>query len=74
MNLPVWAENETAMQVEDKHFLNSLIDSVLVATAKLKLAPSILFQMKCINLVENLIKNKNVTDGKLFVVDLLTLL
>ena len=48
------------MQIEDKNVLNSLSDSVLVATSRLNLAPSILFQIKCMNLLEDLIKIKNV--------------
>lgn len=48
------------MQIEDKNILNSLSDSVLVATSRLNLAPSILFQIKCMNLLEDLIKIKNV--------------
>ena len=60
LNLPVWVEKETAMQIEDKNVLNSLSDSVLVATSRLNLAPSILFQIKCMNLLEDLIKIKNV--------------
>lgn len=60
LNLPVWVEKETAMQIEDKNVLNCLNDSVLVATGRHKLAPAILFQLKCMNLVENLSKAKNV--------------
>jgi hypothetical protein len=48
------------MQIEDKNVLNSLSDSVLVATSRLNLAPSILFQIKCMNILEDLIKIKNV--------------
>lgn len=53
-------DKETAMQIEDKIVLNSLPDSVVVATSRLKLTPSILFQTKCVNLIENLLKCKNV--------------
>lgn len=58
--MPVWVEKETAMQIEDKNVLNSLTDAVLVATARLKLAPSISFEIKCMNVLENITKTKNV--------------
>ena len=60
LNLPVWVEKETAMQIEDKNVLSSLSDAVLVAISRLKLAPSMLFEIKCMNLTESLTKTKNV--------------
>ena len=52
-------EKETAMQIEDKVVLNNLPDAISVATQKQKLAPSVMFQTKTANIIENLNSFKN---------------
>ena len=59
LNLPVYMEKETCMQIDDKLVLDDVADAVCVATSKLKLASSILFQNKTINIIENLKSCKN---------------
>lgn len=48
------------MQIEDKIKLNNIPDAVDLATNKLKLTPSILFQIKVVCIIENLLSYKNV--------------
>lgn len=60
LNLPIFFEKETAMQIEDKIKLNSIPDAVVLATNKLKLAPSVLFQTKVVCIIESLFNFKNV--------------
>ena len=71
LNLPIFFEKETAMQIEDKIKLNSIPDAVLLATNKLKLAPSILFQTKAVFIIENLLAYKNVRIKLFFVFNFL---
>ncbi|CAF0814108.1 unnamed protein product [Brachionus calyciflorus] len=59
MNLPIFFEKETAMQIEDKIKLNSIPDAVVLATNKLKLSSSVLFQTRAVFIIENLINYKN---------------
>lgn len=66
LNLPVSADKETAMQIDDKHVLESIEDAVAIATDHLKLAPSLLFQTKCVNLIEDINSYKNVIFLKCF--------
>ena len=54
------AEKETEMQIEDKIVLNNIEDAVCLSTFQLKLAPSVLFQAKAVNLIENINSHKNV--------------
>lgn len=56
------------MQIEDKNVLNSLSDALLVAIARLKLAPSMLFEIKCMNVLENMVKYKNVIIEKINII------
>ena len=65
LNLPVYYEKEAAMQIEDKISIDDLADAVSLATQKLKLASSILFQSKAVNLIENLVSYKNVNNYKI---------
>ncbi len=60
LNLPLLAEKETEMQIEDKIVLNNIEDAVCLSTFQLKLAPSVLFQAKAVNLIENINSHKNV--------------
>jgi hypothetical protein len=53
-------ENDTTMQIDDKLPLIDISDAVLVATNKLNLSPTILFQSKVLSIVENLKRYKNV--------------
>ena len=65
LNLSVYYEKEAAMQIEDKISIDDLADAVSLATQKLKLASSILFQSKAVNLIENLVSYKNVNNYKI---------
>jgi hypothetical protein len=60
LNAPVIMENDTTMQIDDKLPLIDISDAVLVATNKLNLSPTILFQSKVLSIVENLKRYKNV--------------
>ena len=60
LNLPISSDKETAMQIDDKTLLDSIEDAVVLATDQLKLAPSILFQAKVVNLIEDINTYKNV--------------
>ncbi len=60
LNLPINIDKETPMQIEDKVVLSNVNDAVAVATFKLNLTPAILFQSKCVNLIEQLSTFKNV--------------
>ena len=60
LNAPVIMENDTTMQIDDKLPLLDISDAVLVATNKLNLSPTILFQSKVLSIVENLKRYKNV--------------
>ena len=60
LNLPINIDKETPMQIEDKVVLSDVNDAVAVATFKLNLTPAILFQSKCVNLIEQLSTYKNV--------------
>ena len=60
LNLPLAVDKETAMHIEDKIVHNDIADAVSVATQKLKLAPSIVFQSKAVNLIEKIHSCKNV--------------
>ncbi len=62
MNLPMRVDKETAMQIEDKLVLCSVNSAVAVATVKLRLAASVLFQSKCVNVIEHLTARKNVNE------------
>ena len=59
LNLPLFMEKETCMQIDDKTMLNEMTDAVLIATTKLKLASSVLFQSKAVSVIENLKSFKN---------------
>ena len=65
LNLSVYYEKEAAMQIEDKISIDDLADAVSLATQKLKLASSILFQSKAVKLIENLVSYKNVNNYKI---------
>lgn len=58
--MPLHAEKETAMQIDDKSVLENLEDAVSLATVQLKLAPSVLFQAKAVSLIEDIFNHKNV--------------
>lgn len=60
LNLPIFADKETAMQIEDKTKLGCIPDAVIISTNKLRLAPSVLFQTKAVSIIENLLSYKNV--------------
>ena len=60
-SLSVTVEKETAMQIEDKIVITNVNDAVAVSIARLKLASSVLFQAKCVNLIENLSTHRNVS-------------
>ncbi len=59
MNASIHIEKETAIQMEDKPVISDLSDAVSIATHKLKLVSSILFQTKAVNIVENILNYKN---------------
>ena len=59
-NIHLSADKETAMQIDDKSILNSIEEAVALATAQLKLAPSVLFQAKAVHLIEDISNYKNV--------------
>jgi hypothetical protein len=59
LNLPLYMEKETCMQLEDKTVLTEMTDAVFIATTKLKLASSVLFQSKAVSVIENLKSFKN---------------
>ena len=58
--MPLAVDKETAMHIEDKIILNDIADAVNVATQKLKLASSVVFQSKAVNLIEKIYSCKNV--------------
>ncbi len=60
LNLPTNIDKETAIQIEDKTVLNDIADAVSVATHRLKLASSILFQTRAVNILELILNHKNV--------------
>jgi hypothetical protein len=60
LNAPIIIEKDAAMQIDDKLPLKDVTDAVSVATYKLNLAPTILFQSKVLTIVENLKRYKNV--------------
>ena len=60
-SLPMKLENETPIQIEDKRVMSDVNDAVAVSTVKLKLASSVLFQSKCVSLIENLSTYRNVS-------------
>lgn len=60
-SLPMILENETPIQIEDKRVMSDVNDAVAVSTVKLKLASSVLFQSKCVSLIENLSTFRNVS-------------
>lgn len=61
INLPIQIDKETPIQVDDKVILDDIADAVSVSTSKLKLAPSILFQTRAVNIIELLLGHKNVS-------------
>lgn len=68
LNLPLFMEKETCMQIEDKTVLSEFTDAVFIATSKLRLASSVLFQSKAVNVIENLKSFKNLLlIGKKFI-------
>ena len=60
LNIPIIIEKEAAMQIDDNLPLINISDAVSVATYKLNLAHSILFQSKVLSIIESLKKHKNV--------------
>jgi hypothetical protein len=48
------------MQIDDKNLLDNIEDAVVLATDQLNLAPSVLFQAKVVNLIEDINSYKNV--------------
>ena len=48
------------IQKNDRMVLNDIADAVSVATFKLKLASSVLFQTRAVNIIEHLLSYKNV--------------
>ena len=61
VNLGMKIDKETAMQIEDKLVIGSVNNAVAVASFKMKLAASVLFQAKCVSVIENLSTRKNVS-------------
>ncbi len=66
LNLAVYYEKEAAMQIEDKISIDDLADAVSLATQKLKVGPSILFQSLAVILIVYLVSYKNVKISKTF--------
>jgi hypothetical protein len=61
MNLSTIVDKETAIQIEDKTVLGDIADAVSVATNRLKLASSLLFQTRAVNILELILNHKNVS-------------
>jgi hypothetical protein len=59
LNLPLYIEKETEIQIEDKSFINDINDAVSIAITELKLTPSIAFEAKVSNFIDHLNNHRN---------------